>query len=539
MSSSAVHEDELSVVPCDVLVLGAGVAAYQAAIAARQAGARVCLVGRAKGASPYIVGFNVALADVGDHWEDHFQDTLHGGYMLGMPELVRGMCREAEAAFHELEAWGVPFDRNGALPALRHLSGSRRPRSVYVREGTGLAIHKALVRRAGELGIEQHLGFRVLSLFGEGETAGALAADARGRPFAFQAGSTVLAMGGLGNLYGDSTYPVDVHGDSYALALEAGATLVDMEFVQFEPTVLCWPAAVSGMEMPTAMLGDGAVMTNRQGERFMCRYNPGHCEKQIEKAKMALCIQTEIDAGHGTEHGGVWFDARGLDRRVIEGYVTHHRRLLSAGIDLSLQPVHVRPAAHSLMGGVRVDARFESESPGLFACGEAAGGLHGASRIAGNGASDAVITGRIAGRCAAAAVAQRRGEVPDARAERHAASEAQAEQVRAILQQVQACLAANVGIRRNGQDLRRADDTLATLAQQVREQAQGSPLPWRRATRAITVARGIARSALLREESRGAHYRTDYPGSAQQWAAAQTVRLGAGGDVVVSRIAPT
>lgn len=532
---------DLRVIECDVLVLGAGIAAYQAAIAARQAGARVRLAGRAKGASPYILGFNVAIPEAGDSWQDHARDTLAGGYMLGKPELVSGMCKEAEATFRELAAWGVPFDLAGALPALRHLSGSRRPRSVYVREGTGLAIHKALARRADQLGVHQCLGLRVLGLLGEGEVAGALAADPQGRLFAFNAASTVLAMGGLGGLYGDSTYPVDVRGDSYAMALEAGADLVDMEFVQFEPTVLCWPDAVRGMEMPTAMLGDGAVMTNSLGERFMCRYNPGDCEKQIEKAKMALCIQTEIDAGRGTDRGGVWFDARHLDRRLIEGYVTHHRRLLAAGVDLSEQAVHVRPAAHSLMGGVRIDANFQSTTPGLFACGEAAGGLHGASRIAGNGASDAVITGRIAGRCAAAAVIRRRSYVADAAGETQAPPAREANEARAILQQVRACLSADVGIRRSGESLERAGEVLGGLSQLVRDHAAACPPAcppaWRSASRALLVAQSITRSALLRQESRGAHFRTDYPESSGQWAMAQAVHLGHKGEVVVSRLA--
>ena len=527
----------LRAIACDVLVLGAGIAAYQAAIAARQAGAKVCLAGRAKGASPYILGFNVALPEAGDSWQDHARDTLAGGYMLGQPALVSAMCSEAEATFRELAQWGVPFDTAGAAPALRHLSGSRRPRSVFVREGTGLAIHKALVRRADALGVQQCPGLRVLGLLGEGEVAGALAVDPQGRPFAFHAASTVLAMGGLGGLYGGSTYPADVHGDSYALALEAGADLVDMEFVQFEPTVLCWPDAVSGMEMPTAMLGDGAIMTNRLGERFMCRYNPGDCEKQIEKARMALCIQSEIDAGRGTDHGGVWFDARHLDRRLIEGYVTHHRRLLSAGVDISQQPVHVRPAAHSLMGGVRVDPNFQSTTSGLFACGEAAGGLHGASRIAGNGASDAVITGRIAGRCAAAAVIRRRSYVAEGGEPQQALAREASEAPRAILQQVRACLSADVGIRRSGAGLQRAGEILDALSQQVSEQASGSPLAWRDAGRAVLVAQSITRSALLRQESRGAHYRTDYPEASHRWAMAQAVHLGHKGEVVVSRLA--
>src|SRR5699024_9985589 len=209
------------------------------------------------------------------------------------------------------------------------------------------------------------------------------------------------ALGGVGRLYGDTTYPADIHGDSFRLALEAGAQLVDMEFMQFEPVVTYCPAGARGMEMPTAMLGDGAHLLNRHGERFMFRYNPDHGEKNIEKASMALCIAEEVAAGRGLEGGTVRFDTTVLAPEVLESYVQHCKRLRHAGLDPAKIGPLVRPAAHSIMGGIRVDATGFTHVSGLYACGEAAGGFHGASRIAGNGAGEAMAMGWVVGRHAA------------------------------------------------------------------------------------------------------------------------------------------
>lgn len=517
----------------DVLVLGAGISAYQAAIAAAKAGSKVKIVGHAKGASPYILGFNVPL-DVtgGDSQEAYFADTQEGGYHLGNPALIACLAREAGDAFDELRQWGVPFEVHDDRPALRHLSGSRFPRSVFVKEGTGTAIHSALQRQADALGIERHLGLKIVRLLkDQGTVVGALARNKEGDLACFRAGSTILALGGIGGLYDDSTYPTDVVGDSYALALDVGATLVDMEFVQFEPTVVTHPGAVRGMEMPTAMFGDGAIMLNAAGERFMCRYNPQSCEKQIEKAKMALIIQTEIDEGRGTANGSVWFDATRLDSNCLKGYVTHYRRLVAAGVDPAREPVQIKPAAHSLMGGVKIDEQCFSGMAGLFVCGEAAGGLHGASRIAGNGASDAIVLSRVAGRSAAQAqwdCSQERFEqVALAGIKRSVFSdEAQANE---YLVSIRNTMSSFVGIRRSRSGLLQAMECLDHIRREIAQQWDGSVFnAFYSARSAARVASAIAQSALLREESRGAHFRSDFPDVDRNWQHSIEINFGPG-----------
>ncbi|OOG51192.1 hypothetical protein B0E49_16355 [Polaromonas sp. C04] len=532
---------ELAFEACDVLVLGAGVAAYQATIAAARIGARVTLVGHAKGASPYILGFNVPLGTgVGDSAAQFAADTAEGGYHLGKSDLINVLALEAEQAYTDLRDLGVPFEMLGGEPALRHLSGSKFPRSVYVRAGTGAAIHKALVNRAAELGIERRLGLKVLSLVrSEDRVIGAIALNQHtGKLSGFGASSTVLALGGIGGLYGDSTYPSDIVGDSYALALDVGGGLVDMEFVQFEPTVVAAPTSVRGMEMPTAMLGDGATLVNSLGERFMCRYNPGACEKQIEKARMALCIQSEIDEGRGTDEGAVWFDATHLREDCLRSYVTHYRRLVGAGIDPARQAVQVKPVAHSLMGGVKIDAHCRSGAAGLYVCGEAAGGVHGASRIAGNGASDAIIFGRVAGREAATEHHSVTAEtfLNATRPHLTASAAIDPDLVATYLTAIRRAMSAGVGIRRSNVGLQSTIQVISAIHREISTVWNGSVFnPLAPARSAAMVGLAIAHSALLRQESRGAHFRTDFPElNDSEWRRSIEVRLVAEGRLVTS-----
>ena len=531
----------------DALVLGCGAAGYQAATAAARLGARVNLVGRARGASPFILGFNASLASgaPGDSTEQFYRDTFEGGYELGEPGLIRALVEQAAVAFAELAALGVPFEMRDGRPALRHLSGSRYPRSVYVARGTGNAILRVVAREAKALGVEEHIGFRVISLLAfDGRVWGALAMHPRsGALTAFLAANTVLAMGGIGGIYRDSTYPVDVEGVSYTLALDAGAALRDMEFVQFEPTVVATPPGVRGMEMPTAMIGDGAVLKNTLGERFMCRYHPEGCEKQIEKARMALFIQKEIDEGRGTPAGAVYFDATVLGPDVLNSYVSHRQRLLKAGLDPQGQPVEVHPAAHSLMGGVRIDAHCRSDVPGLLVCGEAAGGLHGASRIAGNGAADAITFGRLAG-LSAGEGRMRDDPVAQARVDAWVrglfeGADGTPDDVTAAagyVATVSGIMSASFGIRRGESSMDEGVRALEAVQARISARWTGSPFhPLARARSVALVALAVARSALARRESRGAHTRVDFPvRDDARWKCSSVVRLGGDGRLVVA-----
>jgi succinate dehydrogenase/fumarate reductase flavoprotein subunit len=509
-----------------VLVLGGGIAGHRAAWSARRAGVDVAHAYLARGASPYIIGANAPFGHVDerDGPDAYFDDMIRGGYGLNDRRLVRVVADEAIRGVEELIAIGVPFaSRDGRL-LQRHLSGNTWPRSVYVPEGTGKAILDCLAHECRDLGVQTFSGWKTVSLLVDGgDVVGALLVRPRdAKVLAVRAQSTVLALGGIGRIYEDSTYPADVASDAYALALDAGATLIDMEFVQFEPVVTVWPESCRGMEMPTAMLGDGAVLLNALGERFMFRHNPEHGEKRIEKAKLSLFIQREIDEGRGLPDGSVLFDTTQVPVDRLESYVSHCKRLRSAGIEPTREGVHVRPASHSEMGGVAIDARAWSGVPGLFSGGETAGGLHGASRLAGNGGSDTIVTGALAGRGAAVGRLDIGGRdwarIVDQGLESLKAAQSRnaGEDPGAIKQRVREIMPRAAGLWRRGDTLEHASaelDGLQVLADGARGGAvMADAVRALEARNVVLTARMIVRGALARRESRGAHQRLDCPG---------------------------
>jgi len=512
-------------VDADVLVLGGGVSGYRAAAAAATAGASVVHAFRARGASQYIFGFNVPLAhkDGRDTAEIYFEDILRGGYQLNDRGLVQTLVEGTRPALDELVAIGVPFARNGDKFDQLNLSGNTYPRSVYHPQGLGpLAIGKLDAQCSG-LGVRKQAGWKAIALLQDGAAVvGALLFKANAPALlAVHARATVLATGGIGAIYADSTYPADVAADSYAMAHAAGATLIDMEFVQFEPTVVVHPAECRGLVMPTAMFGEGAQLRNALGERFMFRYNPEHGEMRIEKARMAHCIQQEIAEGRGFPDGTVMFDTTVVPPQRLENHAEKAKRLRSKGFEPTTEAPRVRPAAHSHMGGVRIDRSAWSGVPGLFAAGEAAGGVHGASRLAGNGASDVFVFGGIAGRGAAASGMDLQGRDWNAI---HAAAVAplQAAQARSgharpddIKAAVRQALLEAAGLYRDRAGLEAGLAQLDALGREIAAGLETRDL--REVVRAleadnmVTVGRFIIRSALAREESRGAHQRTEFP----------------------------
>lgn len=514
---------EIERLTTDVLVVGGGIAGFQAAIAAAKAGASVILAHAAYGASPYVLGVNAPLAheDPADTPSVYAEDMIRGGYGLNDRRLVRVLAEEASSAVNELAALGVPFARHGSRFRQRHLSGNTYPRSLYVAEGTGRAILDRLADAAEALGVSRLSGYRALRLLeADGELAGALFfSKQKDALLAVDAGAVVLAAGGIGRIYEDSTYPVDVASDSYALALEVGARLVDMEFVQFEPTVTVYPEACRGLEMPTAMLGDGAHLLNAAGERFMLRYNPNHAEKRIEKARLALCIQREIDEGRGFPDRSVIFDTTRLDRATLESYITHCRRLRAGGLDPARESPRIRPAAHSAMGGVLIDDDCRSEVPGLFVCGEAAGGVHGASRLAGNGGAEIVVFGRVAGRVAGKC--RRRGVDPVPLARRALADLQDFCRRPAGLDPSEAAAALggmmteSCGLYRDATGLGAALARIRAGREDWRSGSAADSLADLSVNRSLhnmlLTAEAIAAAALMRTESRGAQQRRDFP----------------------------
>lgn len=517
-------------VQTDVLVLGGGLAGYRAALEARAMGAEVTIAYRARGASPFVIGFNAPLghADGRDTPEVFFDDMIRGGYRLNDKRLARVLAYESSDAYHALSKMGVPFAqekgsaKGAAARALqRHLSGNTYPRSVYVEEGTGRAILEALISTAHQENIHSIAGHKVVKLLRRGDrvTGAMLWKPQSDSLLIVDARSVVVAMGGIGRLYADSTYPVDVAADAFGLVYDAGACLLDMEFVQFEPVVTVWPEACRGMEMPTAMLGDGAQLRNAKGERFMMHCNPPLGERGIEKAKMSLFIQRELDEGRGLPEGGVLFDTTVLPADTLNSYVSHCKRLRAAGVDPAVQAPIVAPAAHSTMGGALIDENGWSGVPGLYVAGESAGGVHGASRIAGNGCTDTLVFGALAGRGAVNGMLERKiGETQEASKEAMASFAATRGDDGAIAhnakEAIQNLIAQSAGIWRAEATLRKGLDGLSALDSQLGAASASNTaeiVKLIEARHMATTARMILTAALLRTESRGAHQRTDFP----------------------------
>ena len=506
----------------DALVIGGGLAGHQAAIAAARSGRRTMLAHLARGASPHVIGANVPLGhvDPADGPDAYAADMVAGGYGLNDRRLVSALAGRSVEIFDGLAALGIPFAGADGRFLQRHLSGNRYPRSVYVAEGTGRVILEHLARHADAIGVEARAGWQAVALLHDAAgVAGALLYRKAGERLLFvRAGAVVLAAGGIGRLYDDSTYPADVAAASYALAYDAGASLIDMEFVQFEPTVTVHPDACRGMEMPTAMLGDGATLLNAAGERFMFRHNPEHGEKRIEKARMALAIQAEIDAGRGWPDGTVAMDTTLVPPEKLETYVSHCRRLRQAGLDPAREMPRVRPAAHSQMGGIRIEADGFTGVPGLYAAGEATGGVHGASRLAGNGGGETFVFAVLGGEAAAKGMrgGDRDWAVMEAAALRALLSDGGgAGEADAVKASLRTAMSRHVGIHRDGPGLM---DALAAIDRADAEIARG--LVTDRLDQAVTAlearhmalaARLIATAALARTESRGAHQRRDHP----------------------------
>lgn len=515
---------DIRIAQADVLVLGGGLAGHRAAVAARALGASVALAYHARGASQHIIGFNVPLgdADQRDSPDAYYEDMVRGGYALNERRLARALADGAKLALAELDALGVPFARNGNRFAQRHLSGNTYARSVYHPNGIGRLALDRLAGYCAEIGVQAYSGWRAIALLRDGaDVVGALLAKRSTHELlAIHAGATVLATGGIGAIYADSTYPADVAADSYAFAFDAGATLIDMEFVQFEPTIVVHPEECKGMEMPTAMLGDGAHLLNANGERFMFRYNPDHGELQIEKARMSLCIQREIDEGRGFPDRSVLFDTTKVAADRLESYVSHCKRLRAAGLDPATSAPHVRPAAHSHMGGALIDERTFTGVPGLFAAGEAAGGVHGASRLAGNGGSDVIVFGGYAGKAAANQRLEIAGRPwqrihdqalqPLRRA--HAGSGKQPpEEIKRAVREI---MLETAGLYRNEGTLASGAARLEKLQHCIDSGMKvddlGDAVRALQAANMVLVGCMIIASARERRESRGAHQRTDF-----------------------------
>ncbi len=555
----------------DVLVVGAGGAGLRAAIEAANAGARVGLVCKSLLGKAHTVmaegGVAAALANVDDrdNWRVHFADTMRGGQYLNNWRMAELHAKQAPDRVRELEAWGAVFDRTPDGRILqRNFGGHKYPRLAHVGDRTGLEMIRTLQDHAIHLGIDIHMECTVIDLFKDGDRiSGALAYDReRGRFRLFESKAIVLATGGIGRAFHVTSNSWEYTGDGQSLAYRAGAALQDMEFVQFHPTGMVWPPSVRGILVTEGVRGEGGILVNKEGRRFMFDDIPDNYRSQtadneeegwryvqgdknarrppelLTRDHVARCIMREVREGRGSPHGGVFLDIAWIKSKISNAPEHIKKKLPSmyhqfkqlADIDITTTPMEVGPTTHYVMGGISVDGDTQmSTVPGLFAAGESGAGLHGANRLGGNSLSDLLVFGKLAGEHAsqyASSVSPSR--IPEdavnaasERAlepfERDSASTARegAYQVQYALQEMMQTL---VGIVRREGEMQQALEGLNGLRQRAarvsvpgnREYNPG----WHTALdlqNLLTVAEAVTRSALERKESRGGHFRDDYP----------------------------
>ena len=386
----------------DVLIIGAGLTGTVAADEIiRCSDLRVLQLGSGSGASPYIHGFCMPVGE-GDSEELLYADTMASGYDQSDPRLVHRLCSRAAALEEYFAGLGLELDKNEDGYRLLHALGSSVPRIASIHNDTGAVMLRRVRDRLRQSASYTSLtGQRALELIcEEGRVIGAKCYDEGKKQFyRIYAKTVILATGGFGRMFPESTNSTDIGGDGAAMAYLAGAALTDMEFVQFEPSAAVWPPEVAGKGIVTTMFYDGAVLRGKDGNRFMLQY--GENAERVPKDVQSKCICDEIRRHGSTPHGGVWFDATKVPEEKWQGaYKPYLKRYLACGIDLRKEPVEIAPAAHTTCGGVRIDENCFSGVPGLIVCGEAAGGLHGANRLGGNAGLETMVFGRIAGQTA-------------------------------------------------------------------------------------------------------------------------------------------
>ncbi len=528
-------------VETDVLVLGAGGAGLRAAIAAAEAGAKVLVVCKSLLGKAHTVmaegGVAAAMHNVAyqDTWEVHFADTMKGGKLLNDWQMAELHARESPERVLELERWGAVFDRTwqGRIHQ-RPFGAHTYPRLAHIGDRTGLELLRTLQDRAVHTaGVDVHMEVTVFKLLkADGHIAGALAnRRADGSVVLYRCAALLLATGGAGKMYRVTSNSWESTGDGTALAYDAGARLRDMEMVQFHPTGMVWPAGVRGILVTEGVRGEGGVLRNREGERFMERYDQERMELSSRDI-VARAINSEVSAGRGSPHGGVFLDITHRKPEYIKSKLPsmYEQFLKLAKVDITRQPMEVAPTIHYIMGGVRVDAETGASTvPGLYAAGEVAAGLHGANRLGGNSLSDLLVFGKRGGEGAAADAAKSKAarakldamEVDSAIASLMAPLDRPAGENPYWLQaEIQEAMSKHAPIVRDAAGMEEGLKAIVELGARAASCGTGGSSSakfnpgWHTAidVRSMLVnAEALLRSALERKESRGAHARSDFP----------------------------
>jgi len=548
----------------DVLIIGAGGAGLRAAIEAKQRGLKVALVTKSLLGKAHTVmaegGMAAAMGNVypEDNWMVHFRDTMRGGKMLNNYRMAELHAKEAPDRVHELEQWGALFDRTKDGKILqRDFGGHRYARLAHVGDRTGLELIRTLQQKVVSMGTDVFMECKVLKLVHDnsGKVAGCVAYwRATGEFVTFSAKAVVLATGGVGKSWKFTSNSWEGTGDGHAMALWAGAELIDMEAIQFHPTGMVWPLSVRGILVTEGVRGDGGILKNSEGERFMFNYvadmfraetaeTPEEADRWYDdhsagrrppellpRDEVARAINTEVKAGRGSPHGGVYLDIASrrtpefIRRRLPSMY---HQFMELAGVDITKEMMEIGPTCHYIMGGVKVDAETTATAAeGLFAAGEVAGGMHGANRLGGNSLSDLIVFGRRAGMGAADYVESGKGptgfnqsEVDEAIKEALAPFKRETgENPYDIQRDLQEMMQTNVGIIRTASEIDEAIVKLEEFTERINNlSVKGGRAynpGWNLATdlpSMLTVSKCTARGARERKESRGGHTREDFP----------------------------
>jgi len=542
----------------DVLIIGAGGAGLRAALEAIAQGARVALVCKSLLGKAHTVmaegGIAAAMANVdkADDWRTHFCDTMRGGKFVNNWRMAQLHAQEAPDRVRELEQWGALFDRTPAGDILqRAFGGHTFKRLCHVGDRTGLELIRTLQDRGVELGIDVFMECTITRLLKDGDrVAGAFGYwREQGRFVAFKAKSIVIATGGIGKAWRVTSNSWEYTADGMALAYEAGAELMDMEFVQFHPTGMVWPPGVQGILVTEAVRGEGGILRNKLGERFMEKYDPKKMELSTRDV-VARSIYTEVREGRGTEHGGAYLDISHKPAEYVKKKLPsmYHQFKELADVDITKGPMEVGPTCHYMMGGIRVEAETAASTvPGLFAAGEAAAGLHGSNRLGGNSLSDLLVFGRRAGKAAAEFAARSSAPNFDSSQLEQAEREMLAPFERPdgefpypLHHDLQETMGNLVGIFRNEEDLKKALLQLDNLKPRLTKlRIDGSRMfnPGWHLTRdlknLVLISDAVARCALARRESRGAHSRIDFPNYDPEWEKKNNIIANEGGSMTL------
>jgi succinate dehydrogenase / fumarate reductase flavoprotein subunit len=577
----------------DVLVIGAGGAGLRAAIEASSAGVSVGLICKSLLGKAHTVmaegGMAAALANVDDrdNWKVHFSDTMRGGQYVNNWRMAELHAKEAPDRVRELEAWGAVFDRTKDGKILqRNFGGHRYPRLAHVGDRTGLELIRTLQDHGIHQGIDVHMEVTVISILKDGDrVVGCFAYEREhGRFRVFKAKAVVLATGGIGRAYKITSNSWEGTGDGHALAYHAGAELIDMEFIQFHPTGMVWPPSVRGLLVTEGVRGEGGILKNNLGERFMFGDIPDNYKEQtadtpeegwryvigdkearrppelLTRDHVARCIVREVKAGRGSPHGGVFLDIAWIKEKIPNAAEHIKRKLPSmyhqfmqlANLDITTTPMEIGPTTHYVMGGIRVDADTQASTlPGLYAAGECASGINGANRLGGNSLSDLIVFGKRAGEYAALFAKENgHGSIDDAQIEREGKRALEpferdgGDNPFSIQQDLQAMMQDLVGIVRREDEMVEALDGLQKLnLRAARSSVTGNVdfnPGWHTALdlrNLLTVSEAIARSALERKESRGGQFREDYPEKDPEFGKTNiAVKQDADGQMLISRV---